>query len=160
MTNSDNEAEVVVIKPRPKPVPCNKQVTAPVPTSEVKVKKESKAIAKVKGNSPILVTSNSNAMPSASLNGLPEFACSAWNTKFLPTLNKYLGSLKKPWELSKPKETDNVKTVQMILDIVYPCSNYKVTINDRIYIMVCELSHLLWITNVLTTLSTGEGPDQ
>ncbi|KAH9993138.1 hypothetical protein BJV74DRAFT_795658 [Russula compacta] len=136
MTDSDDEAEVMVTKPRPKPVPYNKQVATPVPMSEVKVKKESKAIAKVKGNSPISVTSNSNATPSASLNSLPEFAHSAWDTEFLPTLYKYLGSLEKPWELSKPKETDDVKTVQMILDIVYPCSNYKVTINDRIYIMV------------------------
>ena len=81
MTNSDDEAEVMVAKPRPKPVPHNKQVTAPVPTSEVKVKKELKAITKVKGDSPILVTSNSNTTPSASLNGLPEFTHSAWNTE-------------------------------------------------------------------------------
>jgi len=159
MTDSDNEAEVMVVKPRPKPIPC-KQVATPVPASEVKVKKELKAVANVKGDSPISVTSNSNVTPTASLdNSLPQFARAIWNTDFLPTLYKYLGLLEKPWELSDPKETDDLKTIQMLVDIVYLRSNYKVTINDRIYIMVRELSHSIWITNVLTTLSTGEGPD-
>ena len=144
MADSGSEDEVVV-KPRPKPTPCYKQVAVPMPTSDMamKVKKELKAVTKVKDDFPIVVNSNSN-MPLASLNdNLPQFAHSAWASKFLPTLYTFLGSLKKPWELSDPKETDDVKTIQMIVDIVYPHSNYMVKLNDKIYLMVHELSHLL-----------------
>ena len=83
-------------------------------------------------------------MPLASLDdNLSQFAHYAWASKFLPMLYAFLGSLKKSWELSDPKETDNVKMIQMIVDFVYLHSNYKVKLNDKIYLMVCELSHLL-----------------
>jgi hypothetical protein len=147
MTDSGSKDEVVV-KPRPKPTPgpCYKQVAAPVPASEMamKVKKELKAVTKVEDDAPIIVASNSDITPLASLDdNLPQFAHSAWASRFLPTLYAFLGSLKNPWELSDPKETDDVKAIQMIIDIVYPCSGYKVKLNDKIYLMVCELSCLL-----------------
>ncbi|KAH9959509.1 hypothetical protein BGW80DRAFT_1256435 [Lactifluus volemus] len=65
---------------------------------------------------------------------LPKFARSAWVTRFLPTLYAYLGSLNKPWELSEPG-SDEVQTIQMLIDIVYPQSGYKVQLNDKIYNM-------------------------
>ena len=167
MTDSDSEDEVVAAKPRPKPIPRNRQVAAPAPASEVakpqqaKVKKESKA-AKVKGDTPILpvVTSNSNVVPSTSASlddNLPQFARSAWSSEFLPTLYAFLGSLEKPWELSDPKETDNVKTIQMLIDIVYPGSKYEVKLNDRIYLMV---NYAITVDNRCLTVNslTGEGP--
>ncbi|KAH9987755.1 hypothetical protein BJV74DRAFT_796436 [Russula compacta] len=43
--------------------------------------------------------------------------------------------LAKPWELSDPTETDDVKTIQMLVDKVFPGSNYKVKLNDKIYAM-------------------------
>ena len=68
-------------------------------------------------------------------NGLPEFTRSTWTSHFLLTLYAYLGSLEKPWELSKPG-SDEVKVIQMLLDIVYPQSGYKVKLNDWIYAKV------------------------
>jgi hypothetical protein len=67
--------------------------------------------------------------------GLPEFARSAWVSRFLPTLYAFLGSLERPWELSE-QGSDDVKEIQKLINVVYPGSGYKVTLNDRIYSMV------------------------
>jgi hypothetical protein len=70
--------------------------------------------------------------------GLPEFVRAAWKSKFLPTLYAYLGSLERPWDLSEGLGgSDDVKVIQMLIDIVYPQSGYKVKLNDRIFAMVC-----------------------
>jgi len=138
-TDSDSEDKVKAVKARPKPTARYKQVAAPAtaPEMAMKVKKESKAVAKVEDDPPVIVT-GSNCD-----DNLPQFARSAWASEYLPTVYEFLGSLEKPWELSDPKEVDDVKTVQMLVDIVYPLANYKVQFNDRIYLMVRELSHLL-----------------
>jgi hypothetical protein len=67
--------------------------------------------------------------------GLPEFARSAWVSRFLPTLYAFLGSLERPWELSE-QGSDDVKEIQKLVNIVYPGSGYKVKLNDRIFSMV------------------------
>ncbi|KAH9976660.1 hypothetical protein BGW80DRAFT_1115985, partial [Lactifluus volemus] len=55
---------------------------------------------------------------------LLQFAYEAWATKFLLTLYGYLGSLETPWEISVPGLND-VQTIQMLIDLVYPQSGYK-----------------------------------
>jgi hypothetical protein len=94
---------------------------------------------------------------------LPKFARSAWVTRFLPTLYAYLGSLNKPWELSEPG-SDEVQTIQMLIDIVYPQSGYKVQLNDKIYNMVCiyflQLRSIQVYCSLLTFGTTGQESHQ
>lgn len=69
---------------------------------------------------------------SSDINTLPEFAQSAWSTRFLPTLYDYLGCATDPFVLN----ADMVSVMQEIHDRAYPTSNHQVRATDRIYALV------------------------
>jgi hypothetical protein len=131
---SDEETSLDVREAELKPV-GHKTVSKPSarPTSATK-----ESTTKVKKEAPVSVGSPDIVLLSTSdVDGLPEFACAAWSTSFLPTLYNSLGCAPKPWDLPGDG-SDMVKFVQEILDTVYPGTGYWVKLNDRIFSMVNE----------------------
>ena len=69
-------------------------------------------------------------------NGLPQFTRSSWSTIFLPTLYSRLGCATNPFVIG----ADMVKVIQEVVDLVYPDSDYRVRVNDKIFTLVRVLS--------------------
>jgi hypothetical protein len=147
---SDDSNKVPASKrPKPRPVFTSGSKRADSTAAEQATPLRGKGVQRtlsLRGNisSPIVTTTPTGPGDVASLSispgdsgeGLPQFVRSAWASQFLPTLYAYLGSLEKPWELAEPG-SDEVQTIQMLVDLVYPQSGYKVQLNDKIYNMVC-----------------------
>jgi hypothetical protein len=75
---------------------------------------------------------NDTIITAANLNALPEFARALWSATFLPTLYDCLGCSPDPFVI----DPDMVKTIQGVLNLVYPDSIYQIHVNDRIFAMV------------------------
>ena len=127
-----------------KPKPCTANLKVPKArldhdgksaTSETKPRSAANAKAPTKDASP-----NTNVLMAASdINTLPEFAWAAWSTTFLPTLYNCLACADNPFVL----DTDMVKVIQEILYIVYPDSDYRLKVSDKMYAMVSPLSQVI-----------------
>ncbi|KAH9163592.1 hypothetical protein EDB89DRAFT_1859870 [Lactarius sanguifluus] len=63
---------------------------------------------------------------------VPSFISSDWTTRFLPTLYHILFCSEKPFH-DFSKGSGLVRTVQKVLDIVYPDHSYVVTVNCKLY---------------------------
>ena len=105
-SNSDEDKLLASRPRRPKPRPVFSQAASTKP-----------AVSRYGLNSPISTTPThwqavTGDVPSSgdSNDWLPEFAHSAWVSRFLPTLYTYLGSLERPWELSQ-QGSDDVKAI-------------------------------------------------
>jgi hypothetical protein len=124
-------------------------------TVKPKEQKASKAMGKpvtaikaTKPNSGGLVVTGTSA---SDLSSLPEFACAAWSTKFLPTLYDCLGCSSNPFVINP----NIVKAIQEVVDFTYPGSEYIVHANDKLVTMVCcARNHLC--TLQLTELCIGK----
>ena len=74
----------------------------------------------------VVLSESTSTKPSlattSDMTGLPDFACSAWSTSFLPTLYSRLGSSSNPFVMG----ADMVKVIQEVVDLVFPESDFKV----------------------------------
>ena len=93
----------------------------------------------------------SHSADSCDVNSLAEFAQSAWSMSFLPTLYDRLGRASNPFMI----DSDMVKVIQEIVDIVYPYADYKVSVDDRIFTMVSVLSFTFSFQ--MTDINIGKG---
>ncbi|KAJ7932276.1 hypothetical protein B0H13DRAFT_1857110 [Mycena leptocephala] len=110
---SDSEDETPT---RPQPRPVHKR-------KDVQIKKEikpqlSSAAAKVK------VKVEASMAVDSEVAGLPEFVRNSWCTRFLPTWYHYIGTRKSGWDICELG--DEVRVVQLVLDVVHPGSGYRV----------------------------------
>ncbi|KAJ7830856.1 hypothetical protein B0H13DRAFT_1915718 [Mycena leptocephala] len=90
---------------------------------DVQIKKEikpqlSSAAAKVK------VKVEASMAVDSEVAGLPEFVRNSWCTRFLPTWYHYIGTRKSGWDICELG--DEVRVVQLVLDVVHPGSGYRV----------------------------------
>ena len=122
------------LNPKPKPRSANLQLPNP----------------KIERTSPAA----SNSGDSHDVNSLPEFARSAWSTSFLPTLYDLLARASDLFVI----DADMVKVIQNLVNIVYPYAEYKVTVNDKIFIMVCVSSSKFCFR--VTDIYLGKGSTQ
>jgi hypothetical protein len=120
----------------PKPKPCLANLQLPNP--------------KIKRTSPAA----SNSGNSYNVNSLPEFAQLAWSISFLPILYNLLAHASDPFVIN----ANMVKVIQNLVNIVYPYVEYKVTVNDKIFIIV-HISSSKFCFRV-TNIYLGKGSTQ
>jgi hypothetical protein len=107
----------------------------PTSVGAIKGGKAPASLAKVKLEALDALSKRISCALTLETDGLPGFAKAGWTASFLPTLYSYLSAANNPWELYA-KGSNLVKTIQNILDTVYPGSQYEVQLGDKIFTMV------------------------
>ena len=134
-SNSDDNSDMPVAPPmHQKSTAVNPKDSEPKASRATAQLEQGKPIKAIKASSGVLVVPAPTSESSEDLSHLPEFACSAWRTSFLPTLYALLGCSHTPFVLSN----DIVKSIQDTVDYAYPDTDFLVRSGDRIYNLVCK----------------------
>ncbi|KAJ7890436.1 hypothetical protein B0H13DRAFT_2340957 [Mycena leptocephala] len=129
---SDSKDETPT-RPQPRPVHKRKDVQI---KNEIKTQLRS-AAAKVK------VKVEASMAVDSEVAGLPEFARNSWCTRFLPTWYHYIGTRKSGWDICELG--DEVRVVQLVLDVVRPGSGYRVRNGCLIFVTVSPTPTFLYV---------------
>jgi hypothetical protein len=139
---SDSENEAIPTpkaEPKPKqlkPAKIAKQDVKPAKITKQDVSKPAKIakpdIKPAKMAKPDVKPAKGAVSEAPSQDAIPEFACAAWSTRFLPTLYDCLGCAADPFVM----DPDMVKCIQEVVDLVHPEADYTVRLNDKIFVRV------------------------
>jgi hypothetical protein len=148
-STSESDATPPKASSHVRPKPTTSKQSAGLKQTKSAVSKTKAKLPNVKNeSSPSESTANIPAtiVLTSDLNSLPEFARAAWSTAFLPTLYKRLACSPDPFVI----DSDLVKAIQEVVNIVYPDSIYHVRFNNKIFTLVsCFFFGTLQITHDL-----------